>query len=556
MCVAVCVASLVARGAAAPPSAVQRGGTLTVAASSEPATLNPVFAVDNASRLAVGLMMADLMHINAFTQRVEPALASGVTHSRDDLHWTVHLRPGLRFSDGTPLTAADVVFSFQVYTDATLDAPQRDLLLVNGRPIQARARGDLDVELTLPGRYAVEDRLFDSLWILPRHKLEAIFRAGQLAQAWGLNTPFSALAGAGPFVPSSYQPGRSLRLQRNPYFWQQDAGEHLPYLDAVTLVVLPDPATQVALFARHQVDVVEKLRTEDVGALAGDPRVRVLDAGPSLEPLALIFNLNQTVQDAAVRRDQQWFQAVAFRQAVSQAIDRAGMVRAVFGGRGAPLTTLTSPAETGWAEPGAAPPADVPGARRRLQAAGDSWQQGDLYDPSHTRVTFSLIVPASNQVRLRAAVFLQEDLRRLGMAVRVVPLEFRSYVDRLLHREDYDAALLGLGFPDADPNVEMSVWTLDGAAHYWNLHPSQPAAWEHELDRLIRRQAVARNARERHALYRRIQAIEREELPMIPLVAPDVMVGMSAGLDHAQAALLAPHALWNAPWLAWRRGWR
>ncbi len=534
----------------------QRGGSLTVAASSEPVTLNPVFAVDNASRLAVSLMMADLMHINAATQKVEPALARGVTHSRDDLHWTVHLRPGLRFSDGAPLTAADVVFSFQVYTDPALAAPQRDLLLVHDRPIQAQARGELEIELTLPGRYAVGDRLFDSLWILPRHKLEALYRAGRLAQAWGLNTPFTELVGAGPFLPVGYQPGRLLRLQRNPYFWQHDAaGEQLPYLDAVSLVVLPDPEAQVALFGRHQVDVVEKLRPEDIAGLAGDGRLRVLDAGPSLEPLALIFNLNQAVEDAQVRRRQKWFQLQSFRQAVSLAIDRAGLVRAVFGGRGAPLTTLTSPAETLWAEPGSLPTEDLALARQKLQGAGFHWQGGELFDAAQTRVTFSLIVPSSNQVRVRAAVFLQEDLRRLGLDVRVVPLEFRSYVERLLHRKDYDAALLGLGFPDADPNVEMSVWTLDGAAHYWNLHPSQATSWEREMDRLIRSQAVASNAVARRTLYRRLQEIEREELPMIPLVAPDVLVGMSAGLMHAQAALLAPHALWNVQQLAWQRGW-
>ena len=111
------------------------GGTLVVAQSAEPKTLNPVTAADAPSREVIGRMMADLIHINRDSQKTEPSLAKSWTTSRDGRVFTFKLRRGLRFSDGQPFDADDVVFSFQVYLDEKIHSPQRDLLIVGGKPI-------------------------------------------------------------------------------------------------------------------------------------------------------------------------------------------------------------------------------------------------------------------------------------------------------------------------------------------------------------------------------------------------------------------------------------
>ena len=95
----------------------QYGGTLVVAQGAEPKTLNPVTAADARSREVIGRMTADLIHINRDSQKTEPSLAKSWTTSRDGRVFTVKLRRGLRFSDGQPFNAEDVVFSFQVYLD-------------------------------------------------------------------------------------------------------------------------------------------------------------------------------------------------------------------------------------------------------------------------------------------------------------------------------------------------------------------------------------------------------------------------------------------------------
>src|SRR3954469_11185839 len=103
--------------AASPFTAGRSGGVLVVAQVSEPKTLNPVIAADQPTRDVHALLFADLIHINRRTHRTEMALAKSCSVSRDGRHYTLTLRDNLRFSDGSPLTADDVVFTFAVYLD-------------------------------------------------------------------------------------------------------------------------------------------------------------------------------------------------------------------------------------------------------------------------------------------------------------------------------------------------------------------------------------------------------------------------------------------------------
>src|SRR5277367_6019486 len=148
------------------------GGTLVVAQRSEPKALNPVTAADAPSREVIGRLTADLIHINRQTQKTEPALAKSWTVSKDGRLYTLKLRRGLRFSDGQPFDADDVVFSFQVYLDEKVHSPQRDLLVVGGKPIDVQKVDQYTVRLTLAQPYAAAERIFDGLAMMPRHLLE------------------------------------------------------------------------------------------------------------------------------------------------------------------------------------------------------------------------------------------------------------------------------------------------------------------------------------------------------------------------------------------------
>lgn len=536
------------------------GGRLVFALRSEPKTLNPVTAVDNASRDVIGRMMADLVHIDRQTQRTTPALARSWTVSPDGRRYTLELRRGLRFSDGHPLDADDVVFSFQCYLDERNASPERDQLIVGGKPVVVRKLAAYRVSLEMAQPYAAAERLFDSIAILPRHLLDKAQQEGALAQSWNLGTPASRIAGLGPFRFKSYAPADRLVLERNPYYWKVDgAGHQLPYLDEVVFLLVPSEDAQVIRLKAGETDLISRLSAENFAVLSREDtghRLRLEDLGPGLEYSFLLFNMNDVDGGKleAVARKQAWFRQVAFRQAVSAALDREGLVQLVYQGRATPLAAHVTPGNMLWVNRVLPQPArSLPRARDLLTRAGFSWKEGTLRDGTGAPVEFTVVTNAANAARVQMATMIQEDLRQLGMAVQVVPLENRALLDRVFQSHDYEAALMALGSGDVDPTSEMNVWLSRGPTHLWHLGQSQPATpWEKEIDELMGRQLAERDPRERKRQYDRVQALVAENLPLIPLVSPDVLVGARGALGNFRPGILDHYVLWNADELFWR----
>jgi peptide/nickel transport system substrate-binding protein len=273
----------------------------------------------------------------------------------------------------------------------------------------------------------------------------------------------------------------------------------------------------------------------------------------------MFFNMNDLSASARAEgaRRQQWFTQVAFRQAVSLAIDREGIVRLVYRGRATPIWGHVPPGNKQWVN-GALPkpPRSVARARELLQQGGFAWRgDGTLLDAAGQPVEFTLITNSGNAERTQIATIIQDDLKQLGMRVTVVPLEMRALLDRVLTSHDYDACVLGLGGGDGDPNSEMNVWLSSGGTHLWRPAQPKPAtAWEAEIDALMREQIATRDAARRKRLYDRVQQVVAEQLPIIGLVSPNVLVGAARGLGNFRPTVLDHHALWNIEELFWRGG--
>ena len=536
------------------------GGRLVVDERTEPKTLNPVTYVDSTSREVIRRMNADLIHINCQSQQSEPSLAKSWKVSADGRRYTLELRRGVRFSDGYPFNADDVVFSFRVYLDEKLHAPQRDLLAVGGKPVQVQKLDPYTIEIALAQPSAAAERIFDSVAILPRHLLEAEYQQGNLSSAWNLQTPRDRIAGLGPFRLKAYFPGQRLVLERNPFYWKMDRkGNRLPYLDEIDFLFAGNPDTQMMRFEAGESDVIGGISPENFFALEPKQQERgyhLYNLGPGLEYDFLFFNQNELPSGASAElvRRRRWFQDVKFRQAVSLAIDRESVVRLVYRGLAAPLWSHVTPGNRLWIDLSLAKPPRAPAqARSLLAAAGFRWNQdGGLADSDGQGVEFSIIVSAANALRTQISTILQSDLAQLGMTVHVVPLESRSLVDRVFKTFDYDACILGLISGDADPNPEMNVWLVDGSMHLWTLVPHQAQPWETEIDRLMRRQAITLNRQTRKQLYDRVQQLVQEDLPIICIVSPDVLVGGKCGLGNFTPTILGDNTFCNADRLFWR----
>lgn len=530
------------------------GGHLTIGQRSEPKTLNPVTATDAVSREVIGRLMGDLIEINRSTQQTEPALAKSWKISPDGRTFTLHLRRGIRFSDGHPFDADDVIFSFSVYMDEVVDSPQRDLLIIDGKPIAVTKLDQYTVRFVLPRPYAAAERLFDGLAMLPKHLLEKQYHDGHFAQAWSLNVQAAEIAGLGPFRLKQYVPGQRIVVERNPYYWKVDReNQRLPYLDELVFIFVGTEDAQVMRFEAGETDIISRLSAENYNLLSREKaRIgsQLADMGPSLEYNFLVFNLNDLSEkklDVAGR--QAWFRDLKFRQAISAAVDRDSIVRLVYGTRGAALWGNVGPGNKLWINQTLPhPPRSLESARQMLKSAGYSWNPaGQLLDAAGRPVEFSIMTSSSNGQRMKMATLLQDDLSNLGMQVHVVPLEFRAMIDRVFRSFDYDAAIMGLGGGDADPNPEMNVWAFAGTSHLWHLGETQPASdWERELDQLMQQQMVTLDYARRKQLYDRAQQLIAENLPFIFLGTPNILAGANSRVGNFHPAALDPYTLWNA----------
>jgi peptide/nickel transport system substrate-binding protein len=530
------------------------GGNLVVALRTEPKTLNPVLSIDATSREVIGALNADLIHINRWTQRTEPALAKSWTISPDGKRYVLHLRKGIKFSDGAPFTADDVVFSFRLYLDEKLHSPQRDLLILDDKPIAVRKINAYTVEFDLPKPYGPAERLFDGLAMMPRHLLEVPYRGGKLAQMWATNAAPREIAGLGPFRLKEYVPGQRMVLERNVNYWKTDAhGNHLPYLSELTFVFVPNEDAQVLKFQSGETQIIERVSSDNFAVLQRGASAKgrcMTDLGPGLEFTFLFFNLNSLDPGKApqLAAKQAWFRDLRFRQAVSLAMDRKGMARLVYGGLATPIWGNVTPGNKLWMNSSLPhPQRSLEAARTLLNAGGFSWNsEGQLVDSGKRPVSFTILVSSSNAQRSKMATIVQDDLKQLGMDVQVVPMEFRALVDRILNTKDYEAALMNLVNGDVDPTPEMNLWLSSGETHLWDLDESKPATpWEAELDRLMQEQMVARGFATRKKLYDRVQEIVSQNLPFIFLLSPNILVGAQGNVGNFQPGIIEPYALWN-----------
>src|SRR6185369_10966778 len=340
----------------------------------------------------------------------------------------VRLRDGLKFSDGQPLTSSDVAFTLEaVYDERNKAEVFRDALLVNGKPISIKVIDDRNLQFVLPETIAAPDNYLYNIAVLPRNVLEPEQKAGRLSEAWKITAPPASVVSSGPFVVASAAAAERIVLKRNPYYWKRDTqGTQLPYLDELTLEVVPDANQARVGLDQTKIDIVDRIRPTDYASLLNTgAAVRAFDLGPGLGVDYIWFNQNPTKPDGT-RMDPvklAWFSDARFRRAVSMAVDRESIARSTLQGLATPLYGVVSPANRIWANPDLPKVAyDLGRAASLLQEAGftkrGTTDAAELFDAQGNRVEFSLLVPAESEPRKLMAAVIQEDLAKLGIKMQ------------------------------------------------------------------------------------------------------------------------------------------
>jgi len=553
-------ASQAGRAGGTDRQSIPRGGGIVASIHADPRTFNRYLHQDASSDLVATLTHAKLVRLNRVTQDLELWLAESSTRSADGLRYTLTLRPNVTFSDGHPFTSDDVLFSLEAAYDEHDGVVLGSALMVGGKPLRATAPDPLHVVVTFPEAFAPGVRILDNLPILPRHKLGAALKAGMFAKTWGLATPPAELAGLGPFVLTAYAPGQRLTFDRNPRYWRKDAdGAPLPYLDRITIEIVPEQDAELLRLESGQLDMTTtEMRPEDYTPLkraADTGRVQVLELGVGFDADSLWFNLKPGGLGPNDRRAS-WLQHDALRRAISTAVDRQLFANTVFLGAGVPVYGPITPANRKWIAALAPVPHDPAGAARELAAIGLTDRNGDglLEDADKQPVRFSLLAQKGNTSIERGAAVIRDELKKIGITVDVVLLEGNAVIQHIMSGQ-YDAVYFRLNATDTDPAINPDFWLSSGSAHAWNVEQKTPATeWERRIDELMRRQMASPDEAERKRLFDLVQTIFAEHLPMIEFVAPRIYVAASARVANlAPTAFMRPQLLWSPDTIAVRQ---
>ncbi len=542
------------RGPSAPRGAPtpQRGGQLVGSIRSEPRTFNRFVVRDQTAELIAALTQGRLVRVNRTTFELEPSLAERWEASPDGRTFTLHLRPGVTWSDGEPLTAADVLFSLEALFAPNSGAVLASSLMVAGKPITATAPDPATVIVTYPEPFGPGLRRLDNLWILPKHKLEPALRAGTFESAWDSKTPLSEIVGTGPFVLREYQPGQRVVLERNPRYWRKaEDGTALPYLDRIVLQIVPDQNAEILRLTSGDLDLTQnELRPEDylpVKRAADQGQLRLVDLGVGPDPDGFWFCLRREAKQKDPRFA--FVQQVQFRQAISHALNREQLAETVFLGAAVPVWGPISPGNTLWFSPDIPRyPFDLSRATELLRGLGleDRNRNGTVEDTKGTEARFTVITVRGNSAMERGAAAVRDQLARIGIALDVAPLEFGTMIERMLS-SNYDAMYYRVLATDLDPALNPDMWMSGGSAHFWHLGQKVPATeWERQIDVLMREQTSTIDQARRRELFDEVQRIFAENVPVIYLVAPRLYYAHSARLTGASPSVIRPPVLWNA----------
>lgn len=527
----------------------RRAQVIVATLRSEPRTFNRLFAADRASLVVSQLLHDGLVRVNHATQALEPALAESWDESDDGTRYTVKLRPDIRFSDGSPVTAEDVVFSLAAVYEPKLSSPLADSLTIQGKPVVARALDAHTVELTFPAPFGPGLRPLHAVPILSRAK-SAGAEDGSLRAAWAVDASPGTLIGAGPFMLERHEPGVAIHLVRNPHYWRTADGTPLPRVDRLRIDIVPSQDAEMLRLRNGEADLTSaELRSDDLPEardLATQGRLRLFDLGPGLDADMLWFNLAPGAPGGERRA---WLRSRELREAVARAVDRTAFINAVYRGAGVQASTPIAPGNRAWhAEDIVARPYSPEQAGEFLDRINVRDRDGDgvREDMYGKPASFTLLVQQGHTVRQRAAAVLQESLRAIGLQMEIVNLDPAGLQQRL-GTGQYEAMYHSLPATDTDPSSVMEFWLSSGHFHLWNPGQEKPATtWEAEIDVLMTRQMTLTNQEERRRLVARAQHLLDAELPVLIFAVPRVTVATSARLTDVSPGLLSPAILWDA----------
>ncbi len=512
----------------------QYGGQIVSSVIGEgPKTFNPWTSKDATSSQMGDLMYDSLFSTDPDTGEVIPALAKEMTVSSDLKTYTVKMRRGAKWSDGTEITADDVVFTWNdIILAGYGNTSLRDSVLIDGEYPNIKKIDKYTVEFKIKKPFAPFQRFLGTS-VAPKHVFSEVVTKGKRYFDTYLGTTVNPkdIVCSGAFLLDEYVPAQRVVFKRNPNYYAMDEEKNLlPYIDKYVILIVGDLNNELLKFEAGELDVIS-VRGKDIPGFKAKQKkgkFKIYNLGSNTGSIFLAFNMltskdkNGNYYVNPIK--QKWFNDVNFRTAIDYAIDRNAMVANILNGAGQPLFTAESLSSIFLNENLAS------GHQRNLEYAKSLLKESGfytdknsfLYDKKGNKVEFDLYTNAGQTEREASGVMIKEDLRDIGIKVNFKPIEFNSLVSKMMTTSDWDVVLMGLTGSPLEPHSGKNVWYSKGHLHLFNMRHNGDIEdtvlpWEKELDEIIEQGALELDYSKRKVYYDKYQQIIYDERPMIYL---------------------------------------
>ncbi|HEX5188767.1 MAG TPA: ABC transporter substrate-binding protein [Streptosporangiaceae bacterium] len=435
------------------------GGDLTFAAVQDAQSMNATTVFDNNSIWIFEQIFQTLYTVTNDGKGVRPYLATSYTMSKDKKTYTFKLRPGVKFSNGKPMTSADVKFSIDQNRKATQGWAYLDSAISS---VDDPSPDTVVIHLKFPWAPLLADLSIFANGIVPNNyggKSETDF--------------YNAPVGTGPFKWDFWHKGSALKLVKNPFYWEKG----LPYLNSITWTDVPNDNTRELQLKGGQAQIDQFPAWSTVSSLKSTSGVTMN-----------LFNSTQT-NYLAFNEKHKPFQDVHVRRAISLAIDRNALVKAILFGNGKPANSLFPP-QVPFYDP------NTPGLQFDLKAAKAEMAKSSVPHGFSTTTT----IPAGNSDYKTIATILQSELKPLGIKMKIVQLD-PNVANNDFQEQKYDTSLTlwTMDIPDPDELATFAVDPTSGAKSFFTSY-NNPA-----VVKATHQAEITTNPAQRQKLYNEVQ---------------------------------------------------
>jgi peptide/nickel transport system substrate-binding protein len=469
------------------------GGSLKVGVGDPVQSLDP-----NQNPVDVPALINTLYHVNEPLLRagkdpksgeLDWRLAESMEPNADFTQWTIKLRPGVRFSDGEPFGADDVIFSLDYLEKGVY--PQLFGLIEN-----MTSPDPLTVVVKLSSPQSQLDREIASSYVAPM--LEADFGGRSPADY------FARPVGTGPFTVADFKPGRSIALERNDNYWEKGR----PYLDTVDMEVTPDPNTRVTGLQSGSFGMVDKVPADTRDQLGSDVVFHDADSSAIADGLYL-------------SPGPKLFSDPDVLHALPYAVDREQIVASAYGGLGSPATKLIAEAVPYSSEPASPPTFDLDKAKDLM--ASSSFPDGG---------SISLMYPTGDPPLELEAQIVQQQLKQIGIDVQLQALGSAEFIDRLVSG-NFDMFVYHYDEPSPTVAENLQSYVYFGGYFGWSIPAGK--RFLHEVNTTVEPSEVS-------AVSKAYENFIQEQGGQVPLVS--VLAGVAATSKLADLTV-SPFGVWS-----------